>query len=147
MIRKQRWLTVAALSFGLLVGLLVVPGLATRTALLQNDALGRVGANIYDQGTPPTQLEVCGREWTLDPHAHHFSLAEIQTFFGAPPVVVSPWRFAPCPPGPCTRVEPRTSCDMVVFIRIDQDAYLAYALNAIIPDPANFGPAPTAPLS
>ena len=91
--------------------------------------LGSIGsAGIDDAAKLPATIGICGRDWTKDAAQRRFSLAEIRAGMEVEPVVVDPGLFAPCPPGPCTRVAQDGPCHTVIYVRVGQDAFIDYSL-------------------
>jgi len=86
------------------------------------------GPAIHDAVTLPSSIAMCGRDWVIDVQRRQVTIEEIRTTGGFEPVVVDPGLFAPCPPGPCGRVAEAGPCDTVVYVRVGDDAYIAYEL-------------------
>lgn len=106
--------TAAGIALALFVIFVVVPG--------------RDPTTIHNAGTLPRRIQVCGRFWTTQPDAPHFTVAEARAFKSSgEPSIVATGPFAPCPPGPCQDVD-TGPCDTVVFVRIGQNAYVDYSL-------------------
>ena len=82
---------------------------------------------IHDAAALPRRIQVCGRSWQKDDLDRRFTAAETRETFGGG-VVVDPRPFGACPPGPCTDVVQSEACDVVVWVRVGQDAYLNYSL-------------------
>ena len=109
------------------IGLVVVAGLvlAVVAPRVGNEIAGADG--IHDAAALPRQIQVCGRSWQKDALDRRFTAAETGDTFGGG-VVVDPGPFGSCPPGPCTDVAQSEPCDVVVWVRVGEDAYLDYAL-------------------
>jgi hypothetical protein len=119
MSRRGRWTLVAVVLVALVViGWATVPGLIRRVS-------GLGVTDIHDAASLPDRIRVCGRGWILGSEP---SRAQVRAQFGGEPMLVDPLPFAPCPTGPCTQVAQNGPCDTVVFVRVGEDAYLAYAL-------------------
>jgi hypothetical protein len=118
-VHRRPWIVVAAV--------LVVAGLASVFVAprVGNALAGATG--IHDAASLPRQIQVCGRSWRKDELDRRFTEAETREVFGGG-VVVDPGPWGSCPPGPCTDVAQPGACDVVVFVRVGQDAYLDYSL-------------------
>jgi hypothetical protein len=82
---------------------------------------------IHNQASLPARLHVCGRSWnrsTLD----RMSKAEIDSLSDLPASLVDPGFLAACPSGACTS-SAGGSCATVIFVRVDEDAYIGYSLS------------------
>jgi len=91
--------------------------------------LGDDGAAvIHDPASVPARIHVCGRAWTRGALDRRFTNADLVNQFGGPPKLVDPRLFAPCPSGACTATA-AGSCATVIFVRVDEDAYLPYSLS------------------
>lgn len=102
---------------------LVIVGSRSVVARLNSDPTA-----IHDPASLPARIHVCGRDWSRGALDRRLTLGQARAMKvdGAPSVVaVGP--FAPCPVGPCTAVA-GGACDTVVFVRVGQDAYVAYEL-------------------
>lgn len=84
-------------------------------------------AAIHDLASLPTRIHVCGRTWGKDALDRRFTMAEIIELSGSRPTLVDTWPFAPCPSGACTATA-GGPCHTVIFVRVDEDAYVDYSL-------------------
>jgi len=105
----------------ILAGIIVVGVIVPRVI---NSIAGADG--IHDLAALPEQIQLCNRSWRKDNLERRFTLAETRTTFGVG-VVVDPASDA-CPPGPCTDVAQPGPCQVVVWVRVGDDAYLGYEL-------------------
>ena len=103
----------------LLVGIVIVPRIG-------NLFVGTAG--IHDAGALPQHTNICGRSWSKDPPDRQLSLAAVRERDGIEPVVADPGLFAPCPAGACTTIAQDGPCHTVTYVRVGEDAYLAYEL-------------------
>lgn len=115
----------------LLAGLGLVAVIAALAAVVVppriSDALA--GADgIHDAAVLPRQIHPCNRSWQRDALDRRFTAAEARGAFGEGFVVVDPGPFGSCPPGPCTDIAQPGACDVVVWLRVGEDAYLDYSL-------------------
>jgi hypothetical protein len=89
---------------------------------------GRDPNTIHNPGGLPDHISVCDRGWTKDRLGRQVTLQQARAMKSdGDPSVVATGPFAPCPRGPCT-AKAGGPCDTVVFVRVGQDAYIAYAL-------------------
>ncbi len=110
------------------IGLVVVVAglvLAVVAPRVGNAITGADG--IHDVAALPQHIEVCGRSWQKDALDRRFTAAETRETFGGG-VVIDPRPSGSCPPGPCTDVAQSEACDVVVWVRVGEDAYLDYGL-------------------
>jgi hypothetical protein len=85
-------------------------------------------SGIYDGSTLPGRLHVCGRTWSK---GEAQTLEAITADYSPGPTLVAPilgGLLSPCPGTACTNVALNTPCDTVIFVRIGEDAYVAYSL-------------------
>jgi hypothetical protein len=118
----RRWLGLAVI---VLAAAIVV--LTWRVAARVADAAANA-ASIHDPATLAEHITVCDRSWHRADVIHPETAAEIRARFGIEPVTVGTSPFAPCPQGPCTNVARDSPCDTVVWVRVGEDAYVAYEL-------------------
>ena len=83
---------------------------------------------IHNQASLPAQLHVCGRSWKKDELNRRFTRAEIDSQSDIPVNLVDPGFLAACPSGACT-AQVGGPCATVIFVRVDEDAYIDYALS------------------
>lgn len=81
---------------------------------------------IHDAAALPRQIQLCGRSWQRDALDRRFTAVAARKAFGG--VVVDPGPFGSCPPAPCTDVARSGACDVVIWVRVGEDAYLDYSL-------------------
>ena len=84
-------------------------------------------SGVHDGSSLPGRLHVCGRTWY---QGGPMTLETIEADNGPPPTLVSPILagfLSTCPSNACS-TEDRGPCDTVVFVRIGDDAYMAYGL-------------------
>lgn len=113
------------------VGLGLVAVIAALAAVLATPRISNVlaGADgIHDATVLPRQIHLCNRFWQRDVLDRRFTAAEARRAFSEGFVVVDPGPFGSCPPGPCTDVAQTGACDVVVWVRVGEDAYLDYSL-------------------
>ena len=104
------------------VGLTIVIGWNTLLGFVVSPS------GIYDDSSLPNRLHVCGRTW-IQGGTH--TLESMQADYSADPALVAPILagfLSPCPPNACSRDPSNWPCDVVVFVRIGADAYVAYGL-------------------
>ncbi|HEX5465780.1 MAG TPA: hypothetical protein VFW92_03795 [Candidatus Limnocylindrales bacterium] len=82
---------------------------------------------VHQVGALPQEIGVCGRDWSQDAVAKHYTLDEMVALDGSNPAIVDPGPLAACPAGACT-VAAGGACDTVIFVRAATDAYIGYAL-------------------
>ena len=109
---------IALVAAALLVGIVILP----RVANVFGGAAG-----IHDAEALPEHIGICGLSWRMDA-PNRFSLTAFRERDGIEPVVADPGPFAPCPVGPCTTVAQDGPCNTVIYVRVGEDAYLAYEL-------------------
>lgn len=103
---------------GLIVGLVVVGGALT----------------LAVSGPMPDRIAVCDRDYGKDATERRVSPADIAAAMsgGPTPVLIEsalrPWLPMPCPEGACARVTQPDPCATVIWVRIDANAYVGYAL-------------------
>ena len=119
---RRRWTFLAVVIAFVIVGLTIGP------SLIHRQILGLGATDIHDVVSLPDRINVCGRSWSKDALGRTFTHAQVQAQFGSAPSLVHPLPLPPCPVGPCTRAAQNGPCDTVVFVRVGDDAYLAYAL-------------------
>jgi hypothetical protein len=111
------------------IGALVVVVCIVGGALaVQTVFAGRDPNTIHAPRNLPDHISVCDRGWTKDRLDRQVTLQQARAMkSGGDPSIVATGPFAPCPRGPCTATA-SGACDTVVFVRVGQDAYIAYAL-------------------
>ena len=87
---------------------------------------GPGATNIHGILALPERVNVCGRQYR-GPSSGPITLAAIR-LDGIEPVLVDTGPLAPCPVGACTMVATATGCATVVYVRVGDDAYVAYEL-------------------
>ncbi len=119
MSRRQRALGALVIALASGIGAAVVaPG------------VDRFLTGIHDAVTLPDDIGTCGRDYRKDALDRRWSWADItaSTDPGHQPVVVNPGPLTgllvPCQSEACTTA----SCNTVVWVRIDWDAYVDYSL-------------------
>ena len=80
---------------------------------------------VHDALALPERIQLCGRSWRRDALDRRFTEAERELSGGA---VVDPGPLGSCPAGPCTDVTVPRPCDVVVWVRVGEDAYIDYSL-------------------
>ncbi len=91
----------------------------------------RLLPGLHDASSLPNRMNVCGRDWAKDQGDRRWTMAVMKAGSEAAPVTVDPGLlglFTACPAGACTNVALPTSCDTVIFVRVDEDAYVSYSL-------------------
>ena len=119
---QQRLLAGAVAALAIVV-VLVTWSVVTRVARDATDALA-----IHDPATLAEHISVCGRSWHRGDEIDPETSAAIRQRFGIDPVTVGTAFFAPCPAGVCTNVAKDVPCATVVWVRVGQDAFVAYEL-------------------
>ncbi len=120
MTRRARIMAASAIAV-----LVLVLGAAVLGPRVGNTLAGAEG--IHDVAALPRQIRVCNRSWQKDILERRFTLAETREMFGGG-VVVDPEVSNACPLGPCTDVAQAGFCQVVVWGRVGEDAYLEYSL-------------------
>jgi hypothetical protein len=115
----HRVAAIALVAAVLLVGVVILP----RVGIVFGGAAG-----IHDAQTLAEHIDVCGRSWRKVAINRQLSMAAIRERDGIEPVVVDPGPLAGCPVGPCTTVAQNGPCNTVIYVRVGEDAYLAYEL-------------------
>jgi hypothetical protein len=113
----------------ILIGIGVVVLISVLAAVVVAPRVGNslAGADgIHDAAVLPRQIQLCGRSWRGDALDRRFTAVAARDAFGG--VVVDPGPLGSCPPGPCTDVAQPGACDVVIWVRVGEDAYLDYAL-------------------
>jgi len=113
----------------ILIGIGAVVVIAVLAAVVVAPRVGNAlaGADgIHDAAALPRQIQLCGRFWQRDALDRRFTAVAAREAFGG--VVVDPGPFGSCPPGPCTAVAQSGACDVVIWVRVGEDAYLDYSL-------------------
>lgn len=83
---------------------------------------------IQDAASLPDSLWTCGRAWSKDHLARTITFAQATAQAGgADPAVADPGTLTACPANACSALA-GSPCDTVIFVRIGDDAYIAYAL-------------------
>ena len=85
-------------------------------------------SGIYDGSALPGRLHVCGRTWIKGGPQ---TLEAIVADYSPGPTLVAPILggfLSPCPSNACSDPS-RGPCDTVVYVRIGEDAYMAYGLS------------------
>ncbi len=83
---------------------------------------------IHDTGSLPRSIGTCGRSWSKDATGRSVTFAEASTQGGGiTPAVVDPGLLTGCPATACSSWA-SSPCQTVIFVRVDRDAYIAYAL-------------------
>ena len=90
--------------------------------------IGDMDPGIHDASSLPDRITICGRGWTKGQSAPESTLAEIIERSRVDPIVVDTRLFAPCRPGACTTAANGTGCSTVIWVRVDEDAYVSYSL-------------------
>jgi len=80
---------------------------------------------IHNALTLPDRVHACGRNYH-GPGAPR-PIAQIRAD-GTEPVLVDTGWLGRCPAGACTTVATNTPCATVVYVRVGEDAYVAYEL-------------------
>jgi hypothetical protein len=112
-----------------LLGLIaVVVGILVARNFVYVPLIDNGAAAIHDPTSVPARIHVCGRAWNKDALDRRFTEADINDQFGAPPTLVDPRLFAPCPTGACTATA-GGPCATVIFVRVGEDAYVDYSLS------------------
>jgi hypothetical protein len=73
----------------------------------------------------PDRIHVCGRDYHGPGSARTLDMIRMD---GIEPVLVDTGVLAPCPAGACTTVATVSGCATVVYVRVGDDAYVAYEL-------------------
>ena len=111
-----------------IAGLLMVPVVSICASRMSHvTPPDSAGPGIYRAASLARDLHLCDRDWKRSDNRDVRSLAVIRAEIGIEPVVVDPRPFAPCPPGPCTMVA-AGPCHTVIYVRVAEDGYVAYAL-------------------
>ena len=113
----------------ILIGIGAVVVVAVLAAVVVAPRVGNAFAGadgIHDAAALPRQIQLCGRFWQRDALDRRFTAVAAREAFGG--VVVDPGPFGSCPPGPCTDVARSGACDVVIWVRVGEDAYLDYSL-------------------
>ena len=86
-------------------------------------AVGNGARDIHDAASLPGSIHACGRTFrrSTGPASSHEA---VRARTGAEPVLVDTVPFAPCPAGWCVG----EACRTVVYVRVGEDALLAYEL-------------------
>lgn len=121
---RRRWLAIA----GAVVGALAILTLLLRSFVYL--PLVQTGGDpaIHDAASLPDRISVCGRDWARGALRVQLSEGEIVTTYGFEPAVVDPGFLAACPAGACSSFASSRPCQTVIFVRVDEDAYVGYAL-------------------
>ena len=83
---------------------------------------------IHDTASLPQSIGTCGRHWSQDVSERRVTFAEASTQGGgATPAVVDPGLLTACPANACS-ARASGPCATVIFVRVDEDAYVDYAL-------------------
>ena len=85
-------------------------------------------SGIYDGAALPNRLHVCGRTWNKGGPQ---TLEAIVADYSPGPTLVAPILggfLSPCPSTACSGDSSHFPCDTVVFVRIGEDACVAYGL-------------------
>jgi hypothetical protein len=109
---KRRTVIAVAVLAAILVPLLVIAGI-----ILQGPGV----MAIHDQLKLPTRVHACGRNFQGPGPARPLGAVRSD---GVEPVLVDTGPLAPCPEGFCIGI----SCATVVYVRVGDDAYVAYEL-------------------
>jgi len=108
--------------------LLIVAGVVlVRPTLFRVFGPVATATGVFLAETLPLDMSMCDRDWKRSDPPDIRPIAVIREEAGIEPTVVDPRPFAPCPPGPCRRVN-IDPCDTVIFVRVADDGYVAYEL-------------------
>ncbi|HYI22499.1 MAG TPA: hypothetical protein VEX62_07670 [Candidatus Limnocylindrales bacterium] len=118
---KQRWIILAVIAFAV-----IAFGAEVLRSYFYLPMLGGGSGVIHSEDSLPARLKTCGRDWNRS-NGRQYVTAEINRS-DMPPAVVDPGMFPACPAGACTRTA-GGPCHTVIFVRVAEDAYVAYALS------------------
>jgi hypothetical protein len=119
----RRWFVVAV------IGLAAIAfGAQAVRNLFHVPFLGSGSNAIHAPGSLPQRIDVCGRDWTRSATETPYTMAEITAMSGTPPALVGAGPLPACPEGACTRGQ-NQPCSTVIFVRVADDGYVAYALS------------------
>jgi hypothetical protein len=102
-------------------GVILVPLVVIAAVVLQGPGVSA----IHDAAKLPDRVHACGRNYQGPGSAR--TIAAIRSD-GIEPVLVDTGILAPCPVGACTTVATVSGCATVVYVRVGDDAYVAYEL-------------------
>lgn len=83
---------------------------------------------IHDAAALPDSMGTCGRSWNRSLN-QPVTMAQISDQYGTDaPAVADPGLLTACPANACSAWA-SSPCDPVIFVRVDEDAYVAYSLS------------------
>jgi hypothetical protein len=122
---------------GLILGGVAAVEVVAVVAILGANLLGHLAylplpwhaqAAIHDAAALPDSLGTCGRNWNRSSNPP-LTMAQISDQYGSDaPAVADPGLLTACPANACNAWA-SAPCDPVIFVRVDEDAYIAHALS------------------